>query len=85
LKATYIACPSSFGSDTLYLTLTQKIKDIKVWLSMTIAPYYYRESKTSDDEDDYDVNTIDEDELVVSQSQFIRSVIPKFEGMSGYA
>jgi hypothetical protein len=65
--------------------LTQKIKDIKVWLSMAVAPYYCRESKTSDDEDDYDVNIIDEDKLVVSQSQFIRSVIPKFEGMSGYA
>ena len=52
---------------------------------MAVAPYYCRESKTSDDEDDYDVNIIDEDKLVVSQSQFIRSVIPKFEGMSGYA
>jgi hypothetical protein len=52
---------------------------------MRVAPYYYRESKTSADENDYDVNTIDEDELVVSQSQFIRFVIPKFEGMSGYA
>lgn len=43
---------------------------------------HYR-SKTSDVKDDNDVNIIKEDELVDSQSQLIRSLIPKFEGMSG--
>jgi len=59
---------------------------VEAQLGVTFSPCYYRESKLSDDKDDYHVDKVEkeeEEELVELVNQLIRPFIPKFEDTDG--